>query len=331
MTLPTPAIGPDDLSDLLSRLPGPRGRLYGHEEMASVEATLRSRFGTSGWVVTDQDFSPQRAMRAMGRSSGSAWQGIKGRNLIATRAGSSLSRVTTLVLAHYDTVPGSPGANDNSASLVAMLAVSDLLAASAHANEVALVATDLEEAGLLGAYSLLEMIPEENALRLVINLDTFAFMDSTPGSQRIPDGRGVLDADQERWLSQHGYAGDFLVVLCNSIARRDATRLAELLEAASPIGRKALVVPVEDGTTSGVDVDGVGRYFLRGDHVPFWRRGLPALHLTDTAELRSPHYHRSTDVPETVNIGVIGEVVAALGAYVAGTAADQVGPCGSTS
>jgi Zn-dependent M28 family amino/carboxypeptidase len=39
----------------------------------------------------------------------------------------------------------------------------------------------------------------------------------------------------------------------------------------------------------------------RSDHAPFWDRGLPAMLLTDTAELRSDRYHQTTDTLEGID------------------------------
>ncbi len=37
------------------------------------------------------------------------------------------------------------------------------------------------------------------------------------------------------------------------------------------------------------------------DNSSFWDEGYPALMLTDTSFLRNPHYHQSTDTPETLD------------------------------
>jgi Zn-dependent M28 family amino/carboxypeptidase len=39
----------------------------------------------------------------------------------------------------------------------------------------------------------------------------------------------------------------------------------------------------------------------RSDHAPFWDLGLPAVMLTDTAELRTPHYHAASDTPDRLD------------------------------
>ena len=49
----------------------------------------------------------------------------------------------------------------------------------------------------------------------------------------------------------------------------------------------------------------------RSDHAAFWRRGVPALLVTDTASFRNPHYHRPTDVPATVSYDRLAQVVVA--------------------
>ena len=39
----------------------------------------------------------------------------------------------------------------------------------------------------------------------------------------------------------------------------------------------------------------------RSDNARFWDEGYPALMVTDTANLRNPHYHRASDTPETLD------------------------------
>jgi len=40
---------------------------------------------------------------------------------------------------------------------------------------------------------------------------------------------------------------------------------------------------------------------LRSDHAPFWYQGVGAVLLTDTANLRTPHYHQPSDTPATLD------------------------------
>lgn len=40
---------------------------------------------------------------------------------------------------------------------------------------------------------------------------------------------------------------------------------------------------------------------VRSDHAPFWKNGLGAVLVTDTANFRNPHYHQPTDTLETLD------------------------------
>jgi hypothetical protein len=53
-------------------------------------------------------------------------------------------------------------------------------------------------------------------------------------------------------------------------------------------------------------------HLLRSDHTPFWRRGLPALMWTDTANFRNPNYHRLTDTPDTLDYTFLRRVTQLL-------------------
>lgn len=79
----------------------------------------------------------------------------------------------TLVTAHYDSVPVGPGASDDSLSVAAMVEVARALKHDPvpGATEVVFLATDGEEAGLLGAEAFLQEHPLARRVATVINLD----------------------------------------------------------------------------------------------------------------------------------------------------------------
>lgn len=52
------------------------------------------------------------------------------------------------------------------------------------------------------------------------------------------------------------------------------------------------------------------------DDWSYWRQGVPAFCITDTAYIRSRSYHRVTDTPETLNYGVFAGVVGGIAAAV---------------
>jgi Zn-dependent M28 family amino/carboxypeptidase len=49
----------------------------------------------------------------------------------------------------------------------------------------------------------------------------------------------------------------------------------------------------------------------RSDHASFWDEGFKAIMVTDTTNFRSPHYHRSTDTLETLNLEFAAKVCCA--------------------
>ena len=73
-------------------------------------------------------------------------------------------------------------------------------------------------------------------------------------------------------------------------------------------------VPVQGLFLPDVPLEMIGRIssFLRSDHAPFWREGIPALMWTDTAEFRNPHYHLPTDTPETLDYEFLAGVTRLL-------------------
>jgi hypothetical protein len=55
----------------------------------------------------------------------------------------------------------------------------------------------------------------------------------------------------------------------------------------------------------------VARNFSRSDHVRFWLAGLPAIQVTNTANFRNPHYHRPSDLPDTLDYDTLAGITAA--------------------
>lgn len=92
-------------------------------------------------------------------------------NVIATLNGTENSQAILLV-AHYDSVPGGPGAADNGAAVATMLETFRALKTSGPLkNDVVLLFTDAEENGLLGARAFVDQHPLTKNIGLVLNFD----------------------------------------------------------------------------------------------------------------------------------------------------------------
>lgn len=202
-----------------------------------------------------------------------------------------------LIGAHYDAVPGSPGADDNATGVAALLELARIFAEKPARYPLRLVAFDLEENGLLGSTAYAQELKEKReSLRLMIALEMLGYCDPTPGSQLYPEGLKHFYSDR----------GDFIALIGNFATIFDLIRLSGQIQK-SGIPCQWLPVPF-----SGEIVPDT----RRSDHAPFWDNGYPALMVTDTANMRNPHYHKPSDTIETLDLdfftGVCKGLVASI-------------------
>jgi Zn-dependent M28 family amino/carboxypeptidase len=181
-----------------------------------------------------------------------------------------------IVGAHYDSVIGSPGADDNASGVAAMLEVARAARNQPFPAPVEFVAYDQEENGLTGSRAhCVRLMREQTDVAGMMSLEMLGF---TAKHQVFV--RGVETSRTE---------GDFLAVVAN----HESAHLLEMfdeLETAPPL---ELIVAAADSEA--------GALASLSDHGSFWDAGYPALIVTDTAFLRNPHYHRASDRPETLN------------------------------
>lgn len=224
------------------------------------------------------------------------------RNLVVTPPTQNLGgKSVVLVGAHYDSVPLTPGADDNGSAVAALLGCAQRCAHYGSDLPVIFVLFNREEDGLLGSIDwVANHLPGagyEVACAHVLEMVGFAC--SAPGSQRVPPGLPIKLPDR----------GDFIGLLGN---RASGAAMKKALQAAR--------THVPTRATYGVEVLlGLEKWFpvlQRSDHAPFWQAGIPALMWTDTSEFRNPHYHQATDRPETLDYGFLTDVTRVLTATV---------------
>lgn len=198
-----------------------------------------------------------------------------------------------LLGAHYDSVPGTPGADDNGSAVAVCLECARLL--KEHGiGRTAVVFFNREEDGLLGSTEFVADLTEQTEWSVCEAhvFEMVGFCNRAPGSQRVPPGLpGVLAPD----------VGDFLALLAN---RRSNAIAEELLRLA------ATYVPPSPVLALKVYL-GIERLFShlnRSDHAPFWRAGIPSVMWTDTSEFRNPHYHLPSDTPDTLDYEFVSRV-----------------------
>jgi len=241
-----------------------------------VQQYIRQQFAQWGTVETDE-FS------VAGRTH---------QNLILNLPGQFL-QAPILIGAHYDAVPGTPGADDNATGIAVLLEFARLFAAEPARYPLRLVAFDLEEYGLQGSRHYAQQLKQQRQpLRLMLSLEMLGYCDRSPNSQRYPAGLQYFYPNQGDFI---GLIGDWrtvfdLLTLSRQI-RQTGTACQWL-----PAGNRGLIVPETRSS----------------DHAPFWDAGYRAVMVTDTAHLRNPHYHQPSDRLETLDLDFLAGVCAGL-------------------
>jgi Zn-dependent M28 family amino/carboxypeptidase len=198
-----------------------------------------------------------------------------------------------LLGAHYDSVPGTPGADDNASAVAVCLECARLLKAHAVGSTM-IVLFNREEDGLLGSRDFVSGLADQPnwAVAEAHVFEMVGFCTRAPKSQRMPPGLpGVAAPD----------VGDFLGLLANRRSNAVAEDLLKLAATYVP-GSSVLALKIYLG---------IERFFghlLRSDHTPFWEAGIPAVMWTDTSEFRNPHYHRASDRPDTLDYAFLSHV-----------------------
>ena len=212
-------------------------------------------------------------------------QGVECANLEIVLPGQRWPDESIVVGAHYDTVEGSPGADDNASAVAALIEIARLLHAHAPARTLKLVAFVNEEPpfffwGEMGSrvYARAARHRQEN-IRLMISLEMLGYYRDEPGSQAYPPLFRYFHPDR----------GNFIAFVSNFRSRRVMRRAAQAFRAHSDF-------PLESTATFGW-IPGVAW----SDHLSFWRAGYRAFMCTDTAFFRNPYYHSAQDTPEKLD------------------------------
>lgn len=205
-------------------------------------------------------------------------KGQSGVNLEIVKPGTDPAAGDLLLGAHYDTVAGSQGADDNASGVAAVMEVARLLKPIELRQTVRFVFFDQEEAGLLGSRAYTRSDARIEKLKAVIVAEMLGHRCTTPNCQTVPNALPLPVPTTGNFIAAIGDTQPMLV------AFRQAMRPE------APVF--ALFVPDKGERLPNT---------RRSDHAPFWDRGIPAVMLTDTAELRNPHYHRKSDTPATID------------------------------
>lgn len=253
----------------------PHDRYLALEEAAQY---IREELLKLGFEVNEDPFS---------------WEGKIFRNVGVEIKGRTSPDTIFILGAHYDTVPGSPGADDNASGVAVLLEVARALFGFPLNSSARLIAFCLEEYGYIGSAHYAEKARKKGEkIGGMISVEMVGFTDAR---QNYPP-----------FINPKYYpnVGDFIAIIGNEKSTVLLENVRQSFKTSIPhLPLEYLIVP---GNGEGMEEARLS------DHGPFWDQGFPALMLTDTAFLRNPNYHLPTDTMETLDFEFMQKVAVGI-------------------
>jgi len=217
-------------------------------------------------------------------------------NLEVEQGGGDRASEIVLVGAHYDTVVGSPGADDNASGVAAMIEIARLLSGRRLRRSVRCVAFVNEERPFFHSTQMGSALYARAArargddIRVMLSLEMVGYYSSQARSQHYPPFLRYFYPDR----------GNFIAFVSNLRSRRALVQVHDAFRSQCTFPSARLASPA---TVPGVSWS---------DQLSFWRAGYPAVMVTDTAWHRYPHYHSPTDTPEKLDFAAMARVTTGL-------------------
>jgi len=274
----------DALRDHVSALAidiGPRTTVDGNSLVLAADY-IHSVFEEAGLSVTRQDYQ---------------YYDHRVTNVLGTLPVDTEASAYYVVGAHYDTVPGTPGADDNASAVAVMLELARRLR---HERIKAQV--------LFGAFTL-----EEPPAYLTGHQGSRMFVRSCQTSGDHVLGAIILEMVGFTAPRQHypylarwpGYPaeGNFIGIIANWRSWRFGRAVLRGFRKNTELPVETLYLPFNGRILPETRLS---------DHASFWDAGLPALMVTDTAFFRNPNYHLPSDTIDTLDFTFMAELVKSL-------------------
>lgn len=323
-------MNPAGLRLALEALPGPRNRLHAPKAMAEADELIMRALSDCGWTVEKRPFHFTNVRGCLDYDENGVLAGtrpfiysqLEGANIWGVKEG--LSSTDAIVIgAHYDTIRDSPGADDNTASVVALLELARILAPYSFERTIILAFFDMEEINLFGSRAFVRDMARERKIRGAMIFETMAYTTHAPDSQKLPPGIGLLYPGQKRKIERRRNTGDWNVIVYRKsaldLARYFAEALAHTAGTHAPILLRDLLDIRYLGNVLNLLIPALGN-FARSDHRPFWKASIPAIMISDTANFRNPNYHRPSDTPDTLDYQRLAAIIAATAVALARSA-----------
>jgi len=242
-----------------------------------------------------------------------------GTNVVGTKAGSGTSRGAVVVSAHYDSVDGCVGADDNASGVAGALGVARALASGSWHHDLVVACWDEEERGLVGSRAWADRAAAAgDRIEVAVSLEMIAYSDDAEGSQTFPTGFDAVFPDAVEAVEANGSRGDFIGLVADEAADPFSAAFESFAPASLPTVRIDVATALLNSPAMGD--------LRRSDHASFWAHGIPAVMVTDTANFRYGGYHCTdfADELSRLDLGFAADVVRAT----ASAAADRLADAG---
>jgi Zn-dependent M28 family amino/carboxypeptidase len=209
-----------------------------------------------------------------------------------------------LVGAHYDSLSGTVGADDNASAVAVQLETARQLAALKNGEEpdlaVRFASFALEEPPVFDSPYMGSRLNARNARRSgekidgMICLEMVGYTCHEPGCQRYPFPLMFLEYPE---------TGEFIGIVGNLGSRGLTRSLGKAFKRNPELPVITLTVPLGGWLMPSIRLS---------DHSAFWAHGFKAVMITDSAFYRNPHYHRPSDTMEKLDYRFMAELVESL-------------------
>lgn len=244
--------------------------------MEKTAAWIEDRMHRAGYSVNRQTYQIQ----------GGAFQGSSADNVIAELKGKRNPEQIIIIGAHYDTVPGSPGANDNSSAVAVLLMLAEWFKDSSQSRTIRFVSFANEEPPFfktedMGSYAYARKAKENGEqIKAMIAMDGLGYFSDQEGSQQFPlPGLGLFFPN----------TANFIAFASRVVDRDLMNKSLDIFQKSTQLKAEGVALP---GITPGVSWS---------DHWSFWQFDYPAFMITDTLPFRDPNYHSPADTAERLD------------------------------
>ena len=248
----------------------------------------------------------ERELSACGSVKRQEYQAGSGEvaNLVLERTGGKRPDEIVILGAHYDTVVGSPGADDNASAVAVLIEAASLLREAKFSRTVRFVAFTCEEPPHFYQETMGSQVHAAQCRRSsekitgMLCLEMVGFF-KPDRAQQLPPGLPRF----LRWLMPR--RGNFLAAVGNPPSWQLCWKFWRGFRSAARLRLLPIVLPQRI------------HEIRLSDNSSFWDQGYKALMITDTSFLRNPNYHTATDTPETLDYASMAQVALGVAGAIA--------------